>query len=147
MVDFSESNLVQLLPKTNQKSPNIFINFKKCQKFHTITVPQNGQNKKKIAKARHHIFLKGYNLGHLKMVKWKCFIHIQRNKFAKPPFLEIFWLKIGWKENFIMQMAYCDENLFNIFFYQNASRKGGFVNLFLWILGYERFSFHHFWIP
>ena len=56
------------------------------------TVPRSGQNTKKNAQARHHIFLKGYTLGYLKMVKWQFFIHIQRNKFTKPPFLEAFWL-------------------------------------------------------
>ena len=56
------------------------------------TVPRNGQNTKKIAPARHHIFWKGYTLGYLKKIKWKCFIPVKRNKFSKPPFMEAFWL-------------------------------------------------------
>ena len=29
---------------------------------------------------------------------------------------KFFWLGIGWNENFIMQLAYCDKNLFNKIF-------------------------------
>ena len=43
----------------------------------------------KTRKKLHHIFWKGYTLGYLKMVKWKCFIPIKRNEFTKPLIL---WL-------------------------------------------------------
>ena len=56
--------------------------------YSILTVPRNGQDMKKIAQAWHYIFWKGYTPRILKMEKWKCFIHIQRNKFTKPPFLE-----------------------------------------------------------
>ena len=32
-------------------------------------------------------------------------------------FGQIFWLRIGWNENFIMQLAYGDKNLFYKFFH------------------------------
>ena len=45
---------------------------------YSLTVPRNGQKTKKCLDQTPY-FLKGY----LKMVKWKCFISVKRNRFTK----------------------------------------------------------------
>ena len=93
---FSECCFLQSLPEGKN-----FINIasklilawkesKECLKWYTGR--ENGKSSSLKCLGKTQYFLKRYTLGYSKVVKWKSFIHIQRNKFTKPPFLKAFWL-------------------------------------------------------
>ena len=75
------------------------------------------------------------------MVKWKSFIHIQRNKLTKPPYLKAFWAKKIWPKFPI----FC-QFLKNLTSQSKCLEKRRFCE-FIPLDMYERFSFYHFWIP
>ena len=68
---------------------------------------------------------------------------------------KFFWLGISWNENFIMQLAYCDKNLFYKFFSFIIEKfdfpvKKPWDKEVLWIysFGYVwKIFIYHFWIP
>ena len=84
-------------------------------------------------------------------------VNSEEKKFGRKSEIlaNFFWLRIGWNENFIMQLAYCDKNLYNNFFSFIIEKfdfpvKMPWEKEVLWIYSFghnEIFSFYHFWIP